>query len=306
VTLVAHGEENARYMREHRRHPRSLPGVEVPAQVVIHADAGAALRVAEVVIIAIPVQALRHGVTPVRALLRERLIISASKGLELETLFRPSEVVRDVTGARNVAVLSGPNLAGEIAAGKPASTVIAAADEALATSLVPVLHSSRFRVYAGDDPIGAEMGGALKNIIAIGAGIADGLDAGDNAKAAFMTRGIAEIARLGVACGANALTFAGLSGIGDLMATCASRLSRNHQVGMGIAAGKPVSEILAGMRETAEGVATTRAALQLGARMGVELPIASQLHRVLFEGVSPADAIARLLEREPRRELAGN
>ena len=212
-------------------------------------------------------------------------------------------MVRSVLGGTtNVAALSGPNLSGEIALGQPATTVIASEIAGLAERCARILHSHRFRVYLSDDLIGVELGGALKNIIAIGAGIADGLDAGDNAKAAFMTRGIAEIARLGVACGAQPLTFAGLSGIGDLIATCSSPRSRNHQVGVALARGESLEVILLSMREVAEGVATTSAALALGRSLEVELPIIEQMHRVLFENVSAADAISRLMEREPRHE----
>jgi glycerol-3-phosphate dehydrogenase (NAD(P)+) len=172
----------------------------------------------------------------------------------------------------------------------------------LAERMMGIFHSARFRVYTATDVAGVELGGALKNVIAIGAGIGDGLGAGDNAKAAFITRGIAEITRLGVASGADVLTFAGLSGIGDLIATCASPLSRNHRVGAALAQGQRLEAILAGMGEVAEGVPTTRAALELGKRHGVELPIVEQMHRVLFDGVAPTEAIQSLMAREPTDE----
>ena len=304
VTLVAHHEERAQHLERYRAHPVSLPGVHLPPSIRIAHPGNQRLGEASAVIVAVPTQALRGAIGELALPLRNRTILSAAKGLEIGTLLRPSEVIREVLGREaRVAAISGPNLSSEIAAGHPATTVIAATDDDLAESLVPVLHSSRFRVYASDDLIGVELGGALKNIIAIGAGIADGLEAGDNAKAAFLTRGIAEIARLGVACGARPLTFAGLSGIGDLIATCASPLSRNHRVGVSLAHGEPLDAILASMPEVAEGVPTTRAAVALGQRFDVELPIINQMHRVLFEGISPTDAIVQLMEREPAREL---
>jgi glycerol-3-phosphate dehydrogenase (NAD(P)+) len=207
--------------------------------------------------------------------------------------------------ASRVCALSGPNLAGEVAADKPATTVVAGHDLAAAELARDLLIGPQFRCYTNGDVVGVEMGGALKNIIAIGAGMADGLGAGDNAKAAFMTRGVAEVARLGVAAGANPLTFAGLAGLGDLVATCASPLSRNRRVGAELARGRSLPEIQAGMSQVAEGVFTTRAARELGTRLGVEMPITDQMHAILFEGKSPLAAIADLMRREPKHELAG-
>ncbi len=303
VTLVTHSVEAARFMNRERRHPVSLPGIVIPRLVRIVSVAEAPSIATELAIVAIPAQKLRGSLADLHGWLRGVPVLSAVKGIEEGTLLRPSEVIRDVLGPETpVAALSGPNLSGEIAAGQPATTVIASDVVGLAESCSRVLHSRRFRVYLSDDPIGVELGGALKNIIAIGAGIGDGLGAGDNAKAAFMTRGIAEIARLGLACGAQPLTFAGLSGIGDLIATCSSPRSRNHQVGAALARGESLHAIVASMREVAEGVATTRAALALGRSLGVEAPIVEQMHRVLFDGVPARDAIERLMEREPGHE----
>lgn len=304
VTLVAHTATNADFMTRHRRHPTSLPGVTIPPSIRIVHTGKEQLRHADVVVVAVPAQKLRGSIGELQDALRTARILSAVKGLEVESLLRPSAVIRSVLGAdARVAALSGPNLSGEIAAGHPATTVIASDVEGLAEDVAAVFHSQRFRVYVNSDLIGVELGGALKNIIAMGAGIADGMDAGDNAKAAFMTRGIAEIARLGVACGAQPLTFAGLAGIGDLIATCSSPLSRNHRVGVALARGTSLHDILVTMTEVAEGVATTRAARALGQAHGVELPIVEQMHRVLFEGVPARDAIVRLMEREPKHEL---
>jgi glycerol-3-phosphate dehydrogenase (NAD(P)+) len=302
VNLIAHRRSSAEHMRNSRTHPHSLPGVKLPKGLHVSDTENFPSELGEVVVIAVPTQTLRASLRPLVGRTGNVSILSAVKGLEVDTLMRPSEVITQVLGGVSVAAISGPNLSSEVAAGKPATSVIAARDPGLAESLVPVFHTARFRVYTSPDITGVELGGALKNIIAIGAGMADGMHAGDNAKAAFMTRGIAEIARLGMACGADVLTFAGLSGIGDLIATCASPLSRNHRVGVGLASGKSLDEVLTSMDEVAEGVSTTRAARELGIRHGVELPIIEQMHRVLFEGVSPAEAIARLMEREPTHE----
>lgn len=305
VSLYVRNPQQAEAMRRERRHPRSLPGVPIPSGIDIGTEIAAALAGAGIVIVAIPTQKLRAGLEPVAGLLAERIVVSAAKGIEVGTLYRPSQIMTSLLPASSrVAVLSGPNLSGEIAHGKPATTVIAADDPAVAAQVQIALMGETFRVYTSEDVAGVEYGGALKNIVAIGAGIGDGLQAGVNARAAFLTRGIAEIARLGVAYGAQPLTFAGLSGVGDLIATCSSDLSRNHMVGKGLASGKSLDEVLAGMSEVAEGVATTRAALDLARAREIEMPIATELARVMFQGVSARDAIRSLMLREPRAEGA--
>ncbi|HWV23996.1 MAG TPA: NAD(P)H-dependent glycerol-3-phosphate dehydrogenase [Thermomicrobiales bacterium] len=303
-TLVVRDEAACAVMANKHRHPRSLPGVTLPENLQMTSDAASALANADIVILAIPTQKLRDGVASLAGMLRGRIVVSAAKGIEVETLKRPTEILEEVLSGQGASVcaLSGPNLASEVAQGKPATTVIATRDADAGNVVRRCLMSESFRVYTSTDVTGVEIGGALKNIIAIGAGIGDGLDAGDNAKAAFMTRGIAEISRLGTALGANPLTFAGLSGIGDLIATCSSRLSRNHRVGAGLAAGQSLADVLAGMDEVAEGVDTTRAGRDLAARAGVEMPITEQMYRVLFEGKSPVDAVLDLMRREPQGE----
>jgi len=308
TSLVAHRSELADYLVRHRIHPHSLPGVTLPGSISIETDAHRAVTSADIVILAVPTQKLREALRSLPETLREKIVVSAAKGLESLTLSRPTEIIANVLGTRffnRICALSGPNLANEVAHGKPAAAVIAAEDQDVASTAQQALTTPRFRVYLSDDVIGVEMGGALKNIIAIGAGIGDGLGAGNNAKAAFLTRGIAEIARLGVASGAQAATFAGLSGIGDLIATCSSSLSRNHTIGRELSKGRQLDEILASMPEVAEGVATTRAAHLLGKQLGVELPIVEQMHRVLFEGLSPIEAVSTLMERDPKHELQG-
>lgn len=307
VTLLARNPALASYLLAHRTHPTSLPGITVPAAIEVSCDSVAAMEASDAVIVAVPTQSLLEAMRPFAAQVGGKPVVSAAKGLERGTLRRPTQVLADVLGDDHTGLLcalSGPNLASEVALGKPTTTVIAAEVIEVATAVQYALTSSAFRVYVSHDVIGAEMGGALKNVIAIGAGIGDGMAAGDNAKAAFLTRGIAEIARLGVACGADPLTFAGLTGIGDVIATCASPLSRNHRVGQALASGKALPDILETMREVAEGVPTTEAAHQLGRELDVELPIVDQMYEVLFEGKPPVAAIQTLMEREPKRERA--
>jgi len=237
----------------------------------------------------------------------ETLLVNASKGIEIGSLKRMTEVIsEEIPGTHNrVVALSGPNIAQEVAEGKPTAAVVAAHKEDIATRARTLLTTARFRVYTASDIVGVELGGALKNIIAIGAGFSDGMGYGNNAKAAFMTRGLAEIARLGIAAGANPLTFTGLAGIGDLIATCVSPLSRNQQLGRRLAAGEKLDSILASMHSVAEGVSTTRAALQLAARYNVKMPITEQLSLVLFERLDPQKAVPELMMRDPKHELEG-
>lgn len=304
TTLIVRGDDTLRTMTDERRHPRSLRGIPLPPELNIGTDTSTHLAAADIVILAIPTQRLRDGIAPLAEALRGKVVVSAAKGIEIGTLLLPTAIIRDVLGGDAcVCALSGPNLSSEVARGKPSTTVVASRNESAAKRVQSALMSETFRVYTSHDVVGVEMGGALKNIIAIGAGIGDGLDAGDNAKAAFLTRGIAEITRLGVALGAEPLTFAGLSGIGDLIATCSSDLSRNHKVGIGLASGASLEDVLAGMSEVAEGVDTTRAAIELAHRSGTEMPIAEQMYKVLFEQKPPVEAVRDLMIREPRHEL---
>jgi glycerol-3-phosphate dehydrogenase (NAD(P)+) len=233
------------------------------------------------------------------------LVVSATKGLEEGTARRPCEIITSRTGDNancSVGVLSGPNLAPEVASGKPSSATVAFESLEQANQAQQILSTQSFRVYASDDVVGVELGGGLKNIIAIGAGVIDGLKLGDNAKAAFISRGLAEITRLGVAMGARPETFAGLSGLGDLFATCVSPLSRNRQVGERLALGQSVPDILAAMGQVAEGVHTTSAALEMARRVGVEMPIAAATAQVLSGEVDAQTAIAQLMSRAPQVE----
>lgn len=307
AVLIARNDQTAAHIRSTRRRLGHEDGPALPGGIEVTADAAGAIGPADIVLIALPVQSMRGAVRNLAPCLEAKTVVTCAKGLELETLRRPSQVIaEELTSAgasATICALSGPNLASEIAGGKPASTVVASSDPTSARTVQLALTSAQFRIYTNQDIVGVEMAGALKNIMAIGAGIADGMKAGDNAKAAFLTRGIAEIARLGIACGAEPLTFAGLAGIGDVMATCASPLSRNHWVGEELAKGRPLAAIIADMSEVAEGVSTAKAAVQLGQSLQVSIPITEQMHAVLFAGKSPLAAIAGLMAREPTDEM---
>lgn len=305
ATLVVRNPETYRSLSKRRRHPVSLPGYTLPTEVQLARSIEDALDTGpDLVIVAVPTAAIDDvGEVLARSHYRGP-IVTATKGLDPDTLRTASDRICDtIEDELRLAVLSGPNLANEIAAGLPAAAVVAAHDAPVSQVVRRALMSDGYRVYTSSDVTGVEIAGALKNVIAIGAGIADGMNAGQNAKAAYMTRGIAEMARLGVACGANPMTFAGLAGIGDLMATCNSEQSRNHTVGRGLAMGRSLEEILAGMHEVAEGVPTTKAALRLGKVKGVEMPIVAQLAAIMYEGLAPEDAIAELMAREATGEL---
>ncbi len=307
TTLLARTEGESTALQAGRQNPRFLPGVSFPEGLTCAHDYGEALADIDMLVLAVPSGSFRDNVRRISGSIGgSPIVVSASKGLEMDTGKSMSRVLmEELPGniADSVAVLSGPNLAKEIVHGKPASTVIASSVESVAAQAQSMFMSPSFRVYINDDIIGVELGGALKNIIALGAGICDGLGAGDNSKAAFMTRGLAEITRLGTAAGANPATFAGLAGLGDLMATCASPLSRNHHVGVELAAGKSIQDILEDMDNVAEGVYTTVAALKMADSLGVEMPIAQATYRVLYEGLDPQQAAAELMGRPPRSEL---
>jgi glycerol-3-phosphate dehydrogenase (NAD(P)+) len=307
VLLVCHDPATAARINETHRNETRLPGVDLPPMVVATADPRDLRDATDLVIFAVPSTHLRSMVTACAPHLvagADRL--SATKGLERESLLRMSEVIIDAGGARPgaVAALSGPNLAAEVARNLPTSAVVATADAELAQRVIARLGRRRFRLYANEDLLGVELAGALKNVVAIAAGAADGLGFGDNGKAGLLTRGLAEMMRLGIAAGANALTFAGLAGIGDLVATCGSRLSRNHRLGEELAAGRSWAEIEASSSGTAEGAYTVRSALALADRLGVEMPIAREVERALFEGKSVQRCLVDLLSRESKDELA--
>lgn len=308
VVLWARTPAEAEALQQAREHQR-LPGIGFPASLTVTADAGA-LASAGLLVLAVPSQTVRDNLRRIGAGLPPVApLVSGVKGLERDTAKRVSEVVAEEMPGRATSVfcaLSGPNLSREIARGLPSATVVACPDPAIAVTVRDAFMSPAFRVYTSEDVVGVELGGALKNIVAICAGMADGFAYGDNGKAAFITRGLAEITRLGVAAGAQPLTFAGLAGMGDLVATCYSPLSRNRRVGEELAKGRSLPEALAGLDDqVAEGVETTGAALLLARRLGVEMPITEALSRFLFEGLDPRRALMDLLVRAPRAETAG-
>jgi glycerol-3-phosphate dehydrogenase (NAD(P)+) len=307
VTLVCHSPETAARIRDTRRNEPRVPGVELPPGIRPTADPAAVAASTELVIFAVPSAHLRETVARVAPHLAPSAdVLSVVKGIERETHLRMSEVIAQAGGLdpARIAALSGPNLALEIARGLPASAVVAAEDEALAERIQRRLGRREFRLYVNRDILGVELCGALKNIVAIAAGAADELGFGDNGKAGLMTRGLAEMTRLGIAAGANPLTFAGLAGIGDVIATCGSSLSRNHRLGVELARGRRWSEIEATLPGVAEGAYTVDAALSLAGSLGVEMPIAREVHNALFEAKSVQRCLVDLLARESKDELA--
>lgn len=308
TTLWEHNPERAREMQELRENTLFLPGFRFPENLLVTADIIHAAHNKDLLILVTPSQRLRENLRLLAGTLgKETLLVSASKGIEIGTLKRMSEIIcEELPQARQrLATLSGPNLSREVAEEKPTAAVVASYVPEVALHARELLTASHFRVYSSNDVIGVELGGALKNIIAIGAGINDGLGFGENAKAAFITRGLAEISRLGTAAGANPLTFAGLAGIGDLIATCASPLSRNQQLGQRLARGEKLENILSSTHSVAEGVFTTRAALKFAEHYSVEMPITRQLSLVLFEGLDPRRAVPELMMRDLKHELEG-
>jgi len=300
VTLVARTEAEAAAMRSSRRSPR-LPGVPFPDGLEVGV-APEALARADLVCFAVPSHTLDGNAQAVAGALRPgATVLSATKGIDRETGRRMSEVLAERLPGHPLAVISGPNLSREVIEGLPGSTVIATRDASV-DALRGAFHSRALRVYTSQDLVGVEFGGALKNVIAIAGGMVDGFQFGNNAKAALLTRGLAEITRLGVAGGAEAMTFQGLAGIGDLIASSYSPLARNRRLGELIAGGATLQESLARLGETAEGATTIPAALRLADRLGVEMPITAALDRVLYHGAEPLEEVRALMEREPRAE----
>jgi glycerol-3-phosphate dehydrogenase (NAD(P)+) len=309
VALWARTVEEAERLARDRENKARLPGIPFPGGLSATGDVEEALQGASLVILAVPSQQMRQNARIIKGHIAWGvLILSAAKGLEVDTMKRMTQVIsEEIESAyhHNICALSGPNLSMEVVRGLPATTVIAAHDGAVARRAQGIMASATFRVYTNDDVIGVELGGALKNIVALAAGLSDGLGYGDNAKAALVSRGLAEISRLGVVMKANPLTFAGLAGLGDLVATCSSPLSRNRFVGQELAKGRPLVEIIASMTNVAEGVSTTVAARRMAREYGVDMPITEQVYRVLFESVDVTTAMATLMGRELKSEILG-
>jgi glycerol-3-phosphate dehydrogenase (NAD(P)+) len=308
TTVWARRPELAQAINTTHSNPDYLPHSVLPDRLTATSDLEAAVTGADVVVMGVPSHGFRTVLEQMPTLDPSVPVVSLSKGIEQDTLMRMTEVAADVLPdhPRNrIGVLSGPNLAREIAAGQPAASVVAIDDPELASRLQGVFMTPTFRVYTNADVVGAESAGALKNAMAIAAGMAHGLGFGDNTLAALITRALAELTRLGIALGGKPLTFAGLAGMGDLIATCMSSQSRNHRVGFGLGQGRSLEEITGEMRMVAEGVKSTRGILSLAARHGIEMPIAEQVGSVLYEGANPADAVANLMLRQAKGEMEG-
>jgi glycerol-3-phosphate dehydrogenase (NAD(P)+) len=303
VTLWSARAESSQDLREHRENRRLLPGVKIPQSVHLTAAIEDAVSGVDYLIAAIPTVYLRPTLQRIsESIPAKRPIVSLAKGLEIDTFLRPTEILRELLGPRPLAALSGPSHAEEVSGGKPTTVVVSSADPDLGRSVQEHFGSERFRVYTNDDIIGVELAGALKNVIGIAAGICDGLGFGDNAKAALLTRGLVEMARFGVALGAEQHTFYGLAGLGDLITTCVSPHGRNRMVGSRLGRGEKLSEILAPMNMVAEGVYTTRSVHERAQRMGIEMPITAEVFRVLYESKDPLRAVSDLMLREPKGE----
>ncbi|MCC6844795.1 MAG: NAD(P)-dependent glycerol-3-phosphate dehydrogenase [Bacteroidetes bacterium] len=302
-TLWVRERETADTINNTHENSAFLPGVTLSKSIRVVNDLAAAAG-APVLVLAVPTQYIRETVKKNVALFEGKIIINVAKGIERGTGLRVSQILREAAGItpENYVVLTGPSHAEEVARNTPTAVVAASENQEAVKIAQEAFSTASFRVYSGDDVIGAEIGGAVKNIIAIAAGIIDGLEIGDNAKAALITRGLAEMSRLGAALGADVRTFAGLSGLGDLIVTCDSRHSRNRRVGEEIGRGKQLPAILSEMRSVAEGVWTTESVLALADSLGVEMPIAAQVGDILFRNKSPRAAIIELMTRETRSE----
>jgi glycerol-3-phosphate dehydrogenase (NAD(P)+) len=303
VTLWSAREENGRILCERRENVRLLPGVPIPAEVELTTDITRAVDGADLWVAAVPTVYLRDTLSRIASLIRPGPpVLSLAKGLENGTFLRPTEIWTRMFGVPRVAVLSGPSHAEEVSRGLPTSVVAASQDLELARWVQQCFSTDRFRVYTNLDPIGVELGGALKNIIGIAAGISDGLGFGDNAKAALLTRGLVEITRFGVALGAEPQTFMGLAGMGDLITTCVSRHGRNRHVGERLARGERWADINASMTMVAEGVYTAHSVHDRAGQMGLEMPITAEVYRVLYENKDPRTAVNDLMLRSPKGE----
>ena len=306
VRLWVYESDLAAAMANTRENTVFLPGVHIPETVKISNSLRDVATGAGVVILAVPSPFYRAVATQLLPLVsKDTAFVSATKGIENDTLRRMSEILEEIAApafAAQVAVLSGPTFAPEVSRGEPAALVIASPDDALRVRLQTELSTPRFRLYTNSDRTGVELCGAVKNTIAIAAGVADGLGLGSNAAAALVTRGLAEMTRLVLACGGRRETMSGLAGLGDLVLTAYGNASRNRRVGLELGRGKKIEEITASMRAIAEGVKTTKSTVQLAQRLGIEMPIAEKMYEVLYEGLRPQEAITDLMERKLKEE----
>jgi glycerol-3-phosphate dehydrogenase (NAD(P)+) len=305
VVLWARRPELAQAVRDRHENPDYLPDIQLPDNLTATSDADEAVAGADFVVLAVPSQSLRENLAAVAPSLgRDAVLVSLMKGVELGTTKRMSEVVREVADlpAAQVAVVTGPNLAKEIALGQPAATVVACSDEQAGERLQTACLTGYFRPYTNNDVVGCELGGAVKNVIALATGMAEGMGFGDNTRASLITRGLAETARLGAALGADPLTFSGLAGLGDLVATCTSPLSRNRTFGERLGRGETLEEILGRKQQTAEGVKSCRSILDLARKHDVDMPITQHVVAVVHEGMTPTDMLRGLMRRGAKSE----
>lgn len=306
TTLWARRPELAEQINAAHVNGDYLPSYVLPDALCATSSVEEACSSADVIVMAVPSHGFREVMREAAPFIRPWVpVVSLSKGLEQSTLKRMSQVVNDELPGHPVAVLTGPNLAKEILAGQPAASVVGIADEVIAAELQRIFATMRLRVYTNPDMIGCEVAGVVKNVIAIASGMAEGMGFGDNTRATLITRGLAEMSRLGAAVGGNALTFAGLAGMGDLIATCSSRQSRNNSVGLELGKGRPIAEILAEMKMVAEGVKSSPSVVALAEQHGVEMPICEQVMAVCHQGATAAEALTALMARGHKSELAG-
>nr|WP_148137737.1 NAD(P)H-dependent glycerol-3-phosphate dehydrogenase [Candidatus Formimonas warabiya] len=313
VNLWARDAKFCAEIARDRENPRYLPGIKIPQEIKICADLPQALKKHQMIVLSVPSQSVREIAKAIKPYLSpETMIVNTAKGFETETLLRLSQVLCEELPTycgEQIGVLSGPSHAEEVAVRLPTAVVVAANHQDVAETIQDTFMTPFFRVYTNMDLVGVEIAGALKNIIALGTGISDGLGYGDNTKAAMITRGLAEITRLGLILGAEAQTFAGLAGIGDLVVTCTSMHSRNRRAGIQIGQGHPIDQVLSKMGMVVEGVSTTRAAHALARKVGVSMPITEETYQVLFEGKEPVEAVTSLMSRckthEGEKEMLG-
>lgn len=303
AVLWSRRSDTAESINNDHTNPRYLPGLKLHSKLKATDDLGEAVSSADLLIMGVPSKAMRTTLEEAKKHLRPWVpVISLAKGFEPGTRYRMTEIIEEILPGHPPGVLTGPNLAREIVQGFAAASVLAMEDETIVKRLQPVFQSSLFRVYTNTDMVGCELGGALKNVIAIASGMGDGTGAGENTRSAVITRGLSEITRLGVAMGGQAPTFAGLAGLGDLMATCTSSLSRNHHVGEQLGKGKKVDEIIAEMNQVAEGINSSKIVMELAETHGIEMPIAREVYKVCHEGSTARKAFAGLLRTESRSE----
>lgn len=299
TTLWARNQATVDEINQHHTNHKYLPNAKLTASLKASNSIEETVKNADVIVMGIPAQHFRSVLQTARPFIRPWVpIVSLSKGLETGTKMRMTEIIEAEMPGHPAGVLTGPNLAKEIMKGQAAASVIAMVDDTIAEALRSVFQTGLFRVYTNEDVVGCELGGALKNIMAIATGMGDGAMAGDNTRAAIITRGLAELTRLGVAMGGKPATFAGLTGIGDMVATCTSTQSRNHRVGFELGQGKTLDEIIAGMSEVAEGVKSAKAVMELAKEYQVEMPIATEVYKVLYEGNTVHDAFRGLIRRK--------